>query len=342
MIWLILAGGVVLGLFLRVGEPAHRARRGRADRPGDAAQPPAAQRGHLVPLPVPAPGRALLRRAAVPVGRARAVGDRDRRAAAAALADAAAVRRRRPQAAARTPTRGGSSASGSWRCSPASCSWSRCSTIGAGPEIVTWPLLLAGAGIGAMASQLGSVTVSAVPDEQSGEVGGLQNTGTQLGASIGTALAGAVLISALTASFLTGIQNNPDVPDRVAVEGADGARRRRPVHLRRRPRRPRSPTRTCRPRTADAIVRRERAEPDRRAARRGVAPRALRARRPAVHPRHPDGPTRRSIRAQLTADVTDSLRRPREGCVHGARHRRAIGRAPLRRGRPAPQRRSTR
>ena len=86
---------------------------------------------------------------------------------------------------------------------------------GAGAEIVTWPLLFAGAGIGAIASQLGSVTVSAVPDEQSGEVGGLQNTGTQLGASIGTALAGAVLISALTASFLTGIANNPAVPDRV-------------------------------------------------------------------------------------------------------------------------------
>ena len=86
---------------------------------------------------------------------------------------------------------------------------------GAGAEIVTWPLLFAGAGIGAIASQLGAVTVSAVPDEQSGEVGGLQNTGTQLGASIGTALAGAVLISALTASFITGIQNNPAVPDRV-------------------------------------------------------------------------------------------------------------------------------
>jgi MFS family permease len=87
---------------------------------------------------------------------------------------------------------------------------------GAGPEIVTWPLLLAGSGLGAMASQLGSVTVSAVSDEQSGEVGGLQNTGTQLGASIGTALAGAVLISALTASFFTGIQGNPDVPASVA------------------------------------------------------------------------------------------------------------------------------
>ena len=34
--------------------------------------------------------------------------------------------------------------------------------LGAGPEVVTWPLLLAGLGVGALASQLGSVTVSAV------------------------------------------------------------------------------------------------------------------------------------------------------------------------------------
>jgi len=84
--------------------------------------------------------------------------------------------------------------------------------VGAGPEIITWPMLLAGLGIGALASQLGSVTVSSVPDEQSGEVGGLQNTFSNLGASVGTALAGAVLMSALTSSFLVGIANNPDVP----------------------------------------------------------------------------------------------------------------------------------
>ncbi len=89
---------------------------------------------------------------------------------------------------------------------------------GAGPEIVTWPLLLAGLGVGALASQLGSVTVSSVPDEQSGEVGGIQNTVTNLGASIGTALAGAVLIAALTTSFLAGIQNNPDVPKDVSAK----------------------------------------------------------------------------------------------------------------------------
>jgi hypothetical protein len=52
-----------------------------------------------------------------------------------------------------------------------------------------------------------------VPDEQSGEVGGVQNTFTNLGASIGTALAGAVLIAILTTSFLDGIDQNPAVPD---------------------------------------------------------------------------------------------------------------------------------
>ena len=89
--------------------------------------------------------------------------------------------------------------------------------INAGPEVVTGPLLVIGSGLGAMASQLGSVTVSAVPEEQSGEVGGIQNTGTQLGAAIGTALAGAILISALTAAFFTGVQNNPAVPDNLVV-----------------------------------------------------------------------------------------------------------------------------
>jgi MFS family permease len=84
---------------------------------------------------------------------------------------------------------------------------------GAGPEIVTWPMLLAGLGIGMLASQLGAVTVSSVPDEQSGEVGGLQNTASNLGLSIGTALAGAVLIAALTSSFFAGIESNPAVPN---------------------------------------------------------------------------------------------------------------------------------
>jgi MFS family permease len=87
---------------------------------------------------------------------------------------------------------------------------------GAGPAIVTGPLLLAGLGIGSLASQLGSVTVSAVPDSQSGEVGGVQNTVTNLGASIGTALAGTVLIGVLTTTFLGAVAANPAVPDELS------------------------------------------------------------------------------------------------------------------------------
>jgi MFS family permease len=90
----------------------------------------------------------------------------------------------------------------------------------ASAEIVTLPLLLVGLGIGALASQLGAVTVSAVPDELSPEVGGLQNTATNIGASLGTALAGSVLIASLTATLVAGIQENPAVPPEVRQQAA--------------------------------------------------------------------------------------------------------------------------
>jgi EmrB/QacA subfamily drug resistance transporter len=82
----------------------------------------------------------------------------------------------------------------------------------AGPEIVFVPMLLIGLGIGALASQLGSVTVSAVPDDQSPEVGGVQNTMTNLGASMGTALAGSIMIAAVASSFVANIQQSPAIP----------------------------------------------------------------------------------------------------------------------------------
>lgn len=90
--------------------------------------------------------------------------------------------------------------------------------LAATPAVVMVPMLLLGLGMGALASQLGAVTVSAVPDEVSGEVGGLQNTATNLGASVGTALAGSVLIGVLASSFLTGIAQNPQVPAEVTAQ----------------------------------------------------------------------------------------------------------------------------
>ena len=97
---------------------------------------------------------------------------------------------------------------------------------GADARVVAVPMLLMGAGLGALASQLGAVTVSAVPESRSAEVGGLQNTATYLGASLGTALIGSILIATLTSSVIDEIENNPAVPGSVqqqaTTELADG------------------------------------------------------------------------------------------------------------------------
>ena len=91
---------------------------------------------------------------------------------------------------------------------------------GANAGIVLIPMALMGVGIGALASQLGAVTVSAVPDDRSPEVGGLQNTFTNFGASLGTALVGAVLIGSLTTSFIAGVTGNPAIPAAVTAKAS--------------------------------------------------------------------------------------------------------------------------
>jgi len=91
---------------------------------------------------------------------------------------------------------------------------------GVDASVVTIPMILLGCGMGALASQLGAVTVSAVPDERSAEVGGVQNTGTNLGASLGTALIGSILIASLTTAFITNIQDNPAVPPEVSAQAS--------------------------------------------------------------------------------------------------------------------------
>ena len=56
-------------------------------------------------------------------------------------------------------------------------------------------MLLIGLGIGALASQLGERHGLGGPRRAEPEVGGVQNTMTNLGASLGTALAGSILIA---------------------------------------------------------------------------------------------------------------------------------------------------
>lgn len=96
---------------------------------------------------------------------------------------------------------------------------------GAGASITTLPFLLMGAGMGAMASQLGNVVVSSAPVERGSEVGGLQYTAQNLGSSIGTALVGAVVIASLSTLTLDGIQASPQLaePTKQSLTAAVGS-----------------------------------------------------------------------------------------------------------------------
>lgn len=98
--------------------------------------------------------------------------------------------------------------------------------VGANAGIVAIPLLFLGLGVGALASQLGAAAVAAVPPSDTEVVGGLQNTVMNLGASMGTALVGALLVGALSASLASGIAANPDIPasvkDKASVQLESG------------------------------------------------------------------------------------------------------------------------
>jgi EmrB/QacA subfamily drug resistance transporter len=78
-------------------------------------------------------------------------------------------------------------------------------------------LAVFGIGVGGLASQLGNVIMSSVQPEQTNQAGGLQGTAQNLGASLGTALIGAILLGAMTSAFVSAIDENPAVPDDLQV-----------------------------------------------------------------------------------------------------------------------------
>jgi MFS family permease len=73
-------------------------------------------------------------------------------------------------------------------------------------------LAIFGIGAGLLLSQLGNVIMSSVDPAKTNEAGGLQGTAQNLGASLGTALIGSVLILSLTNGFLDRVEQNPAVP----------------------------------------------------------------------------------------------------------------------------------
>lgn len=90
-------------------------------------------------------------------------------------------------------------------------------------------LAMFGVGAGLLLSQLGNVIMSSAPPKDANLAGGLQGTAQNLGASLGTALIGSVLIASLTTGFLARIDANPAVPEAVKVQLAEVAEQGIPV-----------------------------------------------------------------------------------------------------------------
>ena len=75
-----------------------------------------------------------------------------------------------------------------------------------------------GVGFGLIASQLGNVVQSEVGDRDRSEAGGLQYTSQQLGAALGTALIGAVMITGLIGAFTANVADSPELSADVSQE----------------------------------------------------------------------------------------------------------------------------
>jgi MFS family permease len=79
-------------------------------------------------------------------------------------------------------------------------------------------LVFFGVGAGLLMSQLGNVIMSSAPPEETNEAGGLQGTAQNLGASLGTALIGSVLLLGLLYGFDSRIEQNPALPSDVKAQ----------------------------------------------------------------------------------------------------------------------------
>jgi MFS family permease len=79
-------------------------------------------------------------------------------------------------------------------------------------------LVFFGIGAGLLMSQLGNVIMSSAPPEETNEAGGLQGTAQNLGASLGTALIGSVLLLGLLNGFDDKVQKNPAVSAETKTE----------------------------------------------------------------------------------------------------------------------------
>jgi len=99
------------------------------------------------------------------------------------------------------------------------------SLTASGPVLAAW-LFLYGAGVGMATAQLTSVILVDVPVAQSGQASGLQSTVRQLGAALGVAVLGTLLVTTLgvaTANNLSSVPGLPDAAQKAVVKVVSGS-----------------------------------------------------------------------------------------------------------------------
>jgi MFS family permease len=90
-------------------------------------------------------------------------------------------------------------------------------------------LVFFGIGGGLLMSQLGNVIMSSSPPDATNEAGGLQGAAQNLGASLGTALIGSVLLLGLLNGFNSRIQQNPDIPTDIKAQVSQATEKGIPI-----------------------------------------------------------------------------------------------------------------
>jgi hypothetical protein len=77
---------------------------------------------------------------------------------------------------------------------------------------LTIPLMIVGAGLGLLVSQLNNFTLAPIDEERVSEAAGVNSAGGSFGLSFGLAMAGGVMLAALALSFTTLTEASPVIP----------------------------------------------------------------------------------------------------------------------------------
>ncbi len=85
-------------------------------------------------------------------------------------------------------------------------------SVDATPWTIAPGLAIYGVGMGLIIAQISNITLSAVRVQEAGEASGINSTGRQLGATLGSAIIGAVLLSTVTSHLTSGIEQSTIIP----------------------------------------------------------------------------------------------------------------------------------